>query len=337
MGVLISVIIPVYNVEAYLEECIESLRNQSLKEIEMIFINDGSRDNSLSILEKYKKIDKRIKIINQTNSGPSNARNRGLQIAKGEYISFIDSDDWIERSLLEDTLKQIRIDNSDIVFFGLLYEDEDDNLIKEKKYVRDEFIEKEKGKLAIELYNKDLFGYTWCKLFKNRIIKDNNILFNNDISYCEDEEFTCRYYKYVKKISICSNTYYHYIHYSRERKSLTDSVNSKDIIMRDLVYKSWIDMLNFNDNEEKDYLLNRAYNNLRFLYCNIIWSNISQEDKNNEIDILLQTNFYNYLKNNGQTFKYKYLLYMIKHKNINLFKVLAIINSKIRRDKDKNG
>ena len=333
----ISIIVPVYNVEKYLPRCVDSILNQTFTNFELILVDDGSTDRSGIICDQYKKRDNRIKVIHKINEGVSKARNIGISEAKGRYIEFIDSDDWIERSLLEDTLKQIRIDNSDIIFFGILYEDEDDNLIKEKKYVRDEVIEKEKSKLAIELYNKDLFGYTWCKLFKNRIIKDNNILFNNDISYCEDEEFTCRYFKYVKKISICSNTYYHYIHYSRERKSLTESVNSKDIIMRDLVYKSWIDMLNFNDNEEKDYLLNRAYNNLRFLYCNIVWSNISQECKNNEIDILLQTNFYNYLKNNGQTFKYKYLLYMIKHKNINLFKVLAVINSKIRRDKDKNG
>ena len=96
MGVLISAIIPVYNSEEYLEECIKSLINQSLKEIEMIFVNDGSTDKSLDILNKYKEIDKRIKIINQSNKGPSAARNLGIINSKGKYLSFVDADDWID-------------------------------------------------------------------------------------------------------------------------------------------------------------------------------------------------------------------------------------------------
>ena len=99
MKILVSAIIPVYNSEQFLEECIESLRNQTLKEIEMIFINDGSTDNSLEILNKYEKIDSRIKVINQNNSGPSVARNIGIEVATGEYISFIDSDDWIDKDM----------------------------------------------------------------------------------------------------------------------------------------------------------------------------------------------------------------------------------------------
>ena len=92
----ISIIVPVYNTEKFLEKCLNSLINQTLKDIEIICINDGSTDNSLQILEKFANKDKRIQIINQTNSGPSIARNIGIKKAVGEYIGFVDSDDWVD-------------------------------------------------------------------------------------------------------------------------------------------------------------------------------------------------------------------------------------------------
>lgn len=97
----VSVIIPVYNVEDYIEKCLESVVNQTLKEIEIIVVNDGTKDNSMKKIEKYFS-DSRIKIINKQNGGQSSARNAGLAISKGEYISFIDSDDFIEEKMLEE-------------------------------------------------------------------------------------------------------------------------------------------------------------------------------------------------------------------------------------------
>ena len=97
----ISVIVPVYKVEKFLPKCLESLINQTLKDIEIICINDGSPDNSLKILEEYAKKDSRIKIINQKNAGPSVARNNGMSAASGEYIGFVDSDDWIDLDFYE--------------------------------------------------------------------------------------------------------------------------------------------------------------------------------------------------------------------------------------------
>ena len=140
----ISIIVPVYNVEKYLPRCVDSILNQTFTNFELILVNDGSTDRSGIICDQYKKRDNRIKVIHKTNEGVSKARNIGISEAKGRYIEFIDSDDWIERSLLEDTLKQIRIDNSDIIFFGLLYEDEDDNLIKEKNMLEMKLLKKKK-------------------------------------------------------------------------------------------------------------------------------------------------------------------------------------------------
>ncbi|MES9697320.1 glycosyltransferase [Bacillus sp. JJ927] len=96
-----SVIIPVYNAEKYITQCIESLLNQTLRECEFIFINDGSTDNSEKIIEDYKKINDRITLINQENQGVSIARNRGLDVSTGEYVGFVDADDYIEKDMYE--------------------------------------------------------------------------------------------------------------------------------------------------------------------------------------------------------------------------------------------
>ena len=110
----VSVIVPVYNVEKYLRECLNFLVNQTLKEIEIICINDGSEDSSLEILNEYASKDSRFVIINQENSGQSVARNKGLDIAKGEYIGFVDSDDWVDLNFFENLYSEAVKNNSDI-------------------------------------------------------------------------------------------------------------------------------------------------------------------------------------------------------------------------------
>ena len=103
----ISIIVPVYNVEKYLEKCIDSILNQSYQNLEIILIDDGSTDNSGSICDEYKKKDQRVQVIHQKNQGQSSARNAGLNIAKGSYIGFVDSDDWIEQNMYEKLYKNI--------------------------------------------------------------------------------------------------------------------------------------------------------------------------------------------------------------------------------------
>ena len=127
----VSVIIPVYNVEIYIEKCINSLINQTLKEIEFIFVNDGSPDNSVSIIKKYQKKDKRIKLLEKENGGQASARNLGMKHAKGEYIAFVDSDDYVKENMYELMYNRAKKDNLDIVMCEnyLVYNDR----IEEKK------------------------------------------------------------------------------------------------------------------------------------------------------------------------------------------------------------
>ena len=121
----LSIIVPVYNASKYLERCLDSVINQTLKEIEIICINDGSSDNSKTILENYAKKDNRIKIINQKNLGLSASRNKGIKYANGEYIFFVDADDWIELNTCEITYNFAKEKNLDLLLFGAKNIDDD--------------------------------------------------------------------------------------------------------------------------------------------------------------------------------------------------------------------
>ena len=112
--IIASIIIPVYNAEEYLSQCINSVINQTLKEIEIICVDDGSEDNSLAILEKFSQLDSRIVVKHQSNSGAGAARNCGLKFAKGKYLTFLDADDFFEAQMIEDCVEKMDKDNSDI-------------------------------------------------------------------------------------------------------------------------------------------------------------------------------------------------------------------------------
>lgn len=124
---IVSVIVPVYNVEKYLERCVQSILLQSYINLEIILVNDGSTDNSLELCRKYKKKDKRIMVIDKTNGGLSDARNAGLEVATGEYVCFIDSDDFIESTMIEKMVAQAELDQADICVCDMEYLYDDGN------------------------------------------------------------------------------------------------------------------------------------------------------------------------------------------------------------------
>ena len=129
-----SVILPVYNVEKYLRECLESLVNQTLKDIEFICVNDGSTDSSLDILNEYAKKDSRFVIINQHNQGQGVARNNALAVAKGEYVAFVDPDDWVETNMFEELYLKFKETNVDVIQFNFKVCFEKSGEIKYKNY-----------------------------------------------------------------------------------------------------------------------------------------------------------------------------------------------------------
>lgn len=179
----ISVIIPIYNCEKYLERLINSILNQSYTSFELILINDGSKDNSGEIIKTYQ--DKRIKILDKENTGVSDSRNKGLEIATGELICFLDSDDYVSPNYFETIISYFeKYPKIELLNFGFYSETENDKLerinydlisYKEKYYENKEEIKKD----FVELWDNTMLYNIWNKVFLNRIIKENSIEFSS--------------------------------------------------------------------------------------------------------------------------------------------------------------
>ncbi len=221
MSEKISVIITVYNTEKYLEKCMQSITEQTLKDIEVICINDGSSDNSLKILKKYADCDKRIKIINQINKGTSIAKNIGIKEAKGEYIGFLDSDDYVSPIFYEKLYKSAKKYDAQIAFgeiIGL-----DNNQKKEILKIRKEKVYY-KSNEKIKAVNLPLCCYVWNKIYKNDFLKNKNILFIPNQNY-EDILWSHIVIEESSTIvSVPEAVYY----YNKNPNSITNTKNEKN-------------------------------------------------------------------------------------------------------------
>lgn len=212
MNSKVSVIMPVFNVEKYIAKSIESVLNQTYSNFELLIVDDGSPDKSINVVKKFN--DDRIKIIHKSNGGLSDARNYGMIHATGEFTFFIDSDDWIEPNLLEESIKAIKHNNVDFVVFGYSLDAEDINgkLISTTTVVSESliFIKKIKN-IKFERNILNLLGYAWNKLYKTDFLKSNNIIFDKGISLVEDMLFNSKVYINSYKILFINNALYHYI------------------------------------------------------------------------------------------------------------------------------
>lgn len=185
-----SIIIPVYNVKKYLSQCLDSVINQTYPHIEIICVNDGSTDSSLQILEEYAKKDNRIKIINQENQGVSVARNNGIDIVTGDYVLFVDADDWIDLETCKTLSIELTNQHVNIIVFN-------HNVVTHKSVRPAKALSSNKFAL-------------WAACYKASIIKDNNINFPENIKFSEDHVFKYNYLYYVKDIKYIDKYLYFY-------------------------------------------------------------------------------------------------------------------------------
>ena len=209
----VSIIVPVYKAEPYIRKCIDSILSQTFTNFELLLIDDGSPDNCGKICDEYAELDARVHVFHKENCGVSAARNLGLDHAKGDYVCFIDSDDWIDPDMLETLIGWEQKKQTDLLFFGLKYEsavDYSDTM---------ELLQKISGvyeginsviKACYILETNEIFGWTCNKLFRNCIIQDHHIKFNEEIPIQEDHIFTLAYLKYVTCLAIYSYFPYHY-------------------------------------------------------------------------------------------------------------------------------
>lgn len=202
----ISVIIPVYGVEKYIRKCLESVVNQTYKNLEIIVVNDGTKDNSMEIVKEYLE-DKRIVIINKENGGISSARNAGLKIATGDYISFVDSDDWLELDLYKKLM--IDLNDEDIIIFNYkVIDNKNLKVLKEKKFFNYNRSLKTKRNMGGE-YLFDIEPYVWNKLFKRKFIEDYKYKFIENIEG-EDSVWSYETYVFSEKVTFKAEVGYNY-------------------------------------------------------------------------------------------------------------------------------
>lgn len=272
---LISIIMPVYNAEKYLKRSIESIINQTYKDIEIILVNDGSTDGSLNICADYQKKDNRIKVINQKNSGVSAARNRGIDEATGNYIMFIDSDDYIEENMIEDMAGKITDNDIDLVISGIrMNYVKDGQVIKTEEYRLKDSIYSVEELLNAILVDIDLICICGpcCKLYKREILKNNNIKFTNEFTMGEDTWYNLDYIDACTgRIVTLSNIYYNYM---RENPNSLFTKYYEDYIkITEKVYNKFLNLMERKANKEaiaryeKNYIFNLIYANaINFRY-----------------------------------------------------------------------
>lgn len=211
--ILVSVIIPVYNVEPYIKESVESVINQTYRNIEIILIDDGSTDNSVKVCEELAGLDSRIKLIRQENLGVVKARGKGINASKGEYILFVDGDDWIDSNMVEVLVKNMK--DVDIVTSGMYHEVSEGKIVKKcdklKKGINDiEYILKNMIYDMEKEYIQPLTSTMWNKLYKAEIVKKVYFTVDSSINFAEDTVFLYKYLLKCKAVNVLEECFYHY-------------------------------------------------------------------------------------------------------------------------------
>ena len=238
---MISIIIPIYNSASFLSKCLNSIINQIYEELEIICINDGSTDESLEILRKYKEEDSRIKIVSHENRGISYSRNEGVAMAKGKWIMFVDSDDWIDIDTCKVVSEIAENEKCDVVMWSYIREFKNKSL--PKYYLKQE--KKWLGKNEVALIHRrifgpineelnypdsmDAYGTVWAKLYRRECVRDIKFIDTKEVGSAEDVLFNAELFSQINNVVFTPHCFYHYRKYGM---SYTNSCK------RDL-YKKW--------------------------------------------------------------------------------------------------
>ena len=269
----VSVIVPVYNVEKYISKCLDTLVNQTLDDIEIIIVNDGSKDKSKEIIKKYEiKNSQKIKYYEKENGGLSDARNYGMKYANGEYIAFLDSDDYVELDMYEKMYEIAKKENSDMVEcnFNWEYPNKTREDIGEIYNNKKEMIEK-------------IRVVAWNKLIKKEIVEKSKVSFPVGFRY-EDVEFTYKLIPYLNKVSFIKKPLVHYI---QRENSISNMQNEKT----KEIFEVLDNVLRFykENNFYEEYKNELEYVYTRYLLCSSLLRMVKIEDKNIRKKLLNET------------------------------------------------
>ena len=325
----VSIILPCYNVEKYIAKSIQSVLDQSYADFELLVVIDGSPDNSKAIAESFR--DDRIAIFEKTNGGLSDARNFGLDRSMGEFIYFMDSDDWIEPDLLLDNIAIIEEKDLDIIVFGYIQDDEDlDGKITKSKSLGPTKICLLKGrdKMPTDAHTIGILGYAWNKIYRKSLLCSNKIIFEKGTSLIEDILFNSQVYQKVNNICFNNRCYYHYLNRQIPTLMKKFHANSFELTKRrifavDDFLKDWNVEESIREQRKASGIVGGIRGRIHNLYS--FKNQLSAEEVKNYLrkmldDPLTEEYIRLYKHHNNQQFLYKL---MIKYKMINLMTFLA--------------
>ena len=301
----VSVIIPVYKAEYFLDKCVNSIINQTYENLEIILVDDGSPDNSPKMCDEWAQKDKRIKVIHKENGGASSARNKGLEDCTGDYIYFCDSDDFIEINCIEKLVDKIKDNDVVIMGYNKVNGDKITAKVYNDKLSQNEFIS--------EIIHEWDFGLLWNKLYKKEFIKSK---FNEKFKIREDLLFNSEYFKNVKKIGLINEPLYNYID---NPNSLTKGAKTIPFEQLKTIHLNMLELLNQIDesivpHQNATYL--KSFINILKPF---VYSKLKKEDKelvfNYLEDDTIKESFKNYKTIN---LKESIFIFLLKHKKIKL-------------------
>lgn len=345
---LISVVIPIYNARKYINKCITSVLNQTFRNIEVILVDDGSTDGSGNICDKYNKNFSNIKVVHKKNGGLSDARNCGLKVSSGEYISFLDADDWWENNYAEKCVHELESYHPDLLFTSYVREfknrsivnnlfDYNKKIFKVKLQSKNSLLIKLFGPLGQELKNPakiDDFSTAWGKFYKTSICKKMKFEDTKKIG-TEDAWFNINFLIYTKKIEYLGGSFYHYN--KQNDNSLVNTYNKN-------LFKQWCNLYKIMGNFIKLHSLpyrfnealdNRIIVNLIGLSINIFNSDLPLKLKYVEENKLLNQHIYSFLFKKFPfeelTFKWRIFFKLAQKKKTALLVVMIILGIKFRK------
>ncbi|WP_256843089.1 glycosyltransferase family 2 protein [Ornithinimicrobium cryptoxanthini] len=212
----VSVVVPVYNVEPYLPRCLDSLLAQTERDFEIIVVNDGATDRSGQIADRYAARDRRVRVVHRVNGGLSAARNSGLEVASGEFISLVDGDDWVDAEMLERMVARLRDTGADVVVAGMHvdHHDNSEGLLSSKPVYPPDLVVDSDGPIPERLVNDtlvNLLGYAWNKMYRRELITTNGLRFAAGVSLIEDILFNAEALTKASRVALLEGAFVHYV------------------------------------------------------------------------------------------------------------------------------
>lgn len=333
---------PVYKVEDYVGKSIESIQAQTLTEWELFAVDDGSPDRSGEICEEYAAKDSRIKVIHQENSGAPAARNKAIDLAIGEYMYFMDSDDWTEPTMLEDMYEIAQVNDRQLVVAGYYI---DTYYNDEEKFTQEQVCpavvyknQQEFRENAHKLFDKNLLYTPWNKLFSAKYIKENNIYFPN--TFWDDFPFNLSVVRDVERVAVTDKKYYHFIRKraesetARYRSDMYDKREEEHVWMKDL-YAHW----NISNAEIDEFLARRYIERIIGCVENITNKNctLTTKEKKAQIKNIICTDTAQKAVRTAvpKSSYMKILLLPVKWKNVSLLYMMSCYISKVKSTNTK--